>query len=137
MSSQASGWQHLESEIVFRPIGHVENSIDEPRAPDDIRAVESRIIIDPALIDGLTGLQAGRQLVVVFHFHRSTGYDLCQHPQGDAERSKRGVFALRSPHRPNPIGITVVTLLALEQNVLHVRGLDAINGTPVLDLKPD
>jgi len=136
MSSQASYWQHPKAEIVFQPIGHIENSIDEPRASADIRAVESRIVIDPALIDGLTGLQIGQQLVVVFHFHQSIDYDLCQHPQGNTGRPKRGVFALRSPRRPNPIGITVVKLSAIEQNVLHVRGLDAINGTPVLDLKP-
>lgn len=73
--------------------------------------------------------------MVVFYFHRSQGYDLCQHPRGDQSRPQRGVFALRSPRRPNPIGVTEVELMAVERNVLRVRGLDAINGTPVLDLK--
>jgi tRNA-Thr(GGU) m(6)t(6)A37 methyltransferase TsaA len=74
--------------------------------------------------------------MVVFYFHRSQGYDLTQHPRGDPRRPKRGVFTLRSPRRPNPIGVTVVDLVAIEGNVLRVRGLDAINGTPVLDIKP-
>jgi tRNA (Thr-GGU) A37 N-methylase len=70
-----------------------------------------------------------------FYFHRSAGYELSQHPRGDRTRPKRGVFTLRSPRRPNPIGVTVVDLLGVEGNVLRVRGLDACNGTPILDLK--
>ena len=61
---------------------------------------------------------------------------MLQHPRGDKSRPKRGVFALRSPYRPNHIGLTEVELLAINGNVLSVRGLDAINETPVLDLKP-
>ena len=126
----------LEEAIVYRAIGHVENEFDEPAAPYKIRAVESRIVLDPSLEQGLRGLGPGRQIMVIFYFHRSQGFDLLQHPQGDRSRPRRGVFALRSPYRPNPIGVTVVDLVALEGNVLRVRGLDAINGTPVLDLKP-
>ena len=76
------------------------------------------------MINGLTGLQIDQQLVVVFHFHQSIDYDLCQHPQGNTERPKRGVFALRSPRRPNPIGITVVKLLAIEQNAWILASRD-------------
>jgi tRNA (adenine37-N6)-methyltransferase len=125
-----------EQTITFHVIGHVENSFDDPAAPDLIRAAASRIVLDPQLVAGLQGLQPGQQLMVIFYFHRSQGYELQQHPRGDRSRSRRGVFALRSPRRPNPIGVTVVELLALEENVLHVRGLDAINGTPLLDIKP-
>lgn len=119
-----------------RSIGHVENEFDQPAAPDQIRMVESRLILDPALVEGLQGLEAGQQIMVVFYFHRSKGFDLLQHPRGDQNRPRRGVFALRSPRRPNPIGVTVVELLGIDGNVLRVRGLDAIAGTPVLDLKP-
>lgn len=122
--------------IVFEAIGYVENTFDEPVAPDEIRSVESRIILDPALTDGLLGLEPGQQIMVVFYFHRSQGDDLRQHPRGDRSRPQRGVFALRSPRRPNPIGVTIVDLVAIEGNVLRVQSLDAINGTPVLDLKP-
>ena len=78
----------------------------------------------------------GQKIAVIFYLHRSQGFDLLQHPQGDGRRPRRGVFALRSPLRPNPIGLTVVDLVAVEGNVVRVQGLDAINGTPVLDLKP-
>jgi L-fuculose-phosphate aldolase len=87
------------------------------------------------LLQGLTGLEAGQEIMVVFYFHRSQGYELLQHPRGDRSRPRRGVFALHSPSRPNPIGVTVAELIAVEKNVLRVRGLDALNGTPVLDLK--
>jgi tRNA-Thr(GGU) m(6)t(6)A37 methyltransferase TsaA len=120
----------------FRAIGHVKNEFAEPAAPEQIRSAEARIILDPALIEGLSGLEAGQQIMVIFYFHRSEGYDLLQHPRGDQSRPLHGVFALRSPRRPNPIGVTVAELVSIEGNVLHVRGLDAIDGTPVLDLKP-
>ena len=121
--------------IVYHAIGRVENVFDEPAPPPDIRAVESRIVLNPSLVEGLQGLEAGLQVMVIFYFDRSQGFDLLQHPQGDESRPRRGVFALHSPRRPNPIGVTVVDVLAVEGNVLRVHGLDAINGTPVLDLK--
>ena len=125
-----------ESTVTYRAIGHVENGFQEPAAPEAIEAAESRIVLDPALVEGLQGLEPGQQVLVLFHCHRSQGYDLLQHPRGDPAQPKRGVFALRSPHRPNPIAVTTVALVAIEGNVLHVRGLDAIAGTPVLDIKP-
>jgi tRNA-Thr(GGU) m(6)t(6)A37 methyltransferase TsaA len=122
--------------IAYEPIGHVENGFDEFAASQELRSSESCIVLNPDLTEGLAGLVPGQRVMVVFHLHRSQGYDLRQHPRGDVNRPKRGVFTLRSPRRPNPIGVTVVDLLAIEGNVLRVRGLDAINGTPVLDLKP-
>jgi len=122
--------------VTFYPIGYVENEFDEPTAPEDIRSVESRIILDPYLVEGLSGIEACQQIMVIFYFHRSEGYNLLQHPRGDQSRPECGVFSLRSPNRPNPIGVTNVDLIGIEGNVLRVRGLDAIDGTPVLDLKP-
>ena len=124
-----------EKAITYNTIGHVENAVDEPAAPDQIKAIESRIVLDPMLAEGLQGLEAGQRLMVVFYFHRAQEYELRQHPRGDRTRELRGVFALHSPHRPNPIGVTTVDLVEVAGNVLTVRGLDAINGTPVLDLK--
>lgn len=122
--------------ISFRVIGRVENKFDQSNALDQIRSSEARIVLDPLLVDGLKGLEPGQQIMVLFYFHLSDGYDLLQHPRGNRSRPKRGVFALRSPRRPNPIGVTVAELVDIEGNVLTVRGLDAIDGTPVLDLKP-
>ena len=123
--------------VVFHAIGIVQNKFDQPTDPDKLRSSKSEIVIDPALADGLIGLGPGQKIMVIFFFHQSPGdYDLRQHPRGDQDRPLRGVFALRSPHRPNAIGVTVVDLLGVERNVLHVHGLDALNGTPVLDIKP-
>ncbi len=117
-------------------IGYVKSDADESTSPDAWASVESRIVLDPAFTEGLTGLEAGKEILVVFWFDRSKGFDLMQHPKGDTSRPKRGVFTLRSPHRPNPIGVSQVQLLGIEGNVLRVRGLDAFDGTPVLDIKP-
>jgi tRNA-Thr(GGU) m(6)t(6)A37 methyltransferase TsaA len=122
-------------DICYRPIGYVENEVVEPVGPDGMRDIESRIVLDPELSQGLQGLESGQRLMVLFHFHRSEGYDLLQHPRGDTSRPKRGVFALHTPRRPNRIGVTTVDLLEVKGNVLRVRGLDAIHGTPVLDIK--
>jgi tRNA-Thr(GGU) m(6)t(6)A37 methyltransferase TsaA len=119
----------------FKPIGIVRNKFSEPTNPDILKASTSRIEIEPELMDGLTGLSSGSKVLVIFYFHKSEGYELLQHPRGDQTRPLRGVFALHSPHRPNPIGVTEVELLEVQDNVLTVRGLDAIDGTPVLDLK--
>jgi len=124
------------SVVTFKAIGYVQNAFLEPAAPEKIREAESQIFLNPDLVEGLHGLQPGTQLAVIFYFHRSEDYELRQHPRGDQSRPKRGVFSLRSPKRPNPIGMTVVDLIEIKNNVLLVRGLDAINGTPVLDLKP-
>jgi tRNA-Thr(GGU) m(6)t(6)A37 methyltransferase TsaA len=125
-----------EESVVLRPIGYVESSFDEPTVPDELRAAESLIVLDPAYVEGLQGLEVGQSIMVIFYFHRAQAYALRQHPRGDVSRPMQGVFSLRSPRRPSPIGVTVVDLLAVDENVLRVRGLDAINGTPVLDLKP-
>jgi tRNA-Thr(GGU) m(6)t(6)A37 methyltransferase TsaA len=125
-----------EDTFSFRTIGYVENEFQEPTNPDTLRASTSRIVLTPNLVEGLTGLEPGMHVLVTYVFHRAEGFDLLQHPRGDHRRPKRGVFALHSPNRPNPIGITEVELLAIKRNILIVRGLDAINGTPVLDIKP-
>lgn len=120
----------------FKAIGYVENTFQALIDKDRLKTSPSRIVLDQDLVEGLTGMEPGMALLVVFIFHQAGGYELLQHPRGDHNLPKRGVFTLRSPHRPNPIGITQVELLAVEGHVLTVLGLDAFNGTPVLDLKP-
>jgi tRNA-Thr(GGU) m(6)t(6)A37 methyltransferase TsaA len=119
-----------------RPIGVVENGLPlgTPRAL--LQEAESRILIDEEFAPGLKGLEGEPRILVLFAFHLSEGWDLLQHPRGDTTRERRGVFALRSPRRPNPLGAAEVDLLALDGNTLVVRGLDAVDGTPVLDIKP-
>jgi tRNA-Thr(GGU) m(6)t(6)A37 methyltransferase TsaA len=122
--------------ITFHSIGIVENGLPYGTLGDTLRASESRILLNPELTQGLQDLEKEPRILIVFHFHHSRDWDLLQHPRGDQSRPARGVFALRSPRRPNGIGVTEVDLLDIQDNVLTVRGLDAVDGTPVLDLKP-
>ena len=127
---------HKEKPIVFYPIGVIKNKFDETSQKSQLKTGQSQIILDSTLTRGLQGLEPGQSLMVLFHLNRVRDFELLQHPQGDQERPKRGVFSLRSPRRPNPIGVTVVELISIDENLLIVRGLDAFDGTPVLDLKP-
>ena len=125
-----------EKPIIFHPIGVIRNKFDETSQKSQIKTGQSQIILDSTLARGLQGLEPGQRLMVLFHLDRILDFELLQHPRGDRERPKRGVFNLRSPRRPNPIGVTVVELISIDENVLMVRGLDAFDGSPVLDLKP-
>ena len=122
--------------ITLTPIGHVESDFSGPASPEEMRQHHSRLVLRPEFAAGLEGLAAGDRIVVLFYFHRSEGYSLRQHPRGDISRPPRGLFALRSPRRPNPIGVTVARIEAVEGNVLQVSGLDALDGSPLLDIKP-
>lgn len=84
---------------------------------------------------GLADIEGFSHLFVLWEFDRSAGYDLTAHPPTD-EKRPHGVFATRSPRRPNPIGLTVVELLGRDSATLRVRGVDMLDGTPVLDIKP-
>jgi tRNA-Thr(GGU) m(6)t(6)A37 methyltransferase TsaA len=124
------------SSLTLTPIGHVENGLPLGTPGEVLKASEARIVIDPELVSGLDQLEREDRILVIFHFHLSRAYELRQHPRGDTTRPLRGVFALRSPRRPNPIGVTEVELVEIRGNVLTVKGLDAVDHTPVLDLKP-
>lgn len=122
--------------LTLRPIGVVENGLPLGTPKATLQEAESTLRLEAELVPGLDGLEKEPRILVVFHFHLSQGYELHQHPRGDTTRPIRGVFALRSPRRPNLIGVTEVELLGIQGNLLRVRGLDAVDGTPILDLKP-
>jgi len=122
--------------ITLHPIGYVERDEgDEGLSGDELRARPARIVLDPALAEGLLGLEQGSDIVVLYYLHQSTGDGLQVHPRGDPTRPLRGVFATRSPRRPNPIAVTTARVRRVEGNVLEVVGLDALDGSPVLDIK--
>jgi tRNA-Thr(GGU) m(6)t(6)A37 methyltransferase TsaA len=121
-----------------RRIGWVRSPVQEP-IDADWGAVESRIVLEPDLQPGLRGLEAFSHVVVVVWLHGARfepSRHLLRRPRGLAELPEIGIFAQRAKDRPNPLGVSVVPLLAVEPDGLRVRGLDAIDGTPVLDLKP-
>lgn len=118
------------------PIGYVERDAgDAGLSGEDLRERSARIVLDTSLTDGLLGLEPGSDIVVLFYLHRAASDILQVHPRGDPSRPLRGVFAVRSPVRPNPIALTTVRIQRIEGNVLQVVGLDALDGSPVLDIK--
>jgi tRNA-Thr(GGU) m(6)t(6)A37 methyltransferase TsaA len=105
----------------------------------DWREFVSEIHIAPHLVDGLRGLDENSHITVIFYLHKSRfdpDLDLVRRPMDREDLPMLGVFATRSNYRPNYIALTTVELLAVEGGVLKVRGLDALDGTPVLDIKP-
>lgn len=117
----------------LKDIGLVRNDFEEPEGPDVMRDSESVIEVHPEYEEGLYGIESNNFLQIVFHLHLSDRYELVAPRRHGSER---GVFASRSPHRPSPVGATVVELLERNENELKVHGLDAVNGTPVIDIKP-
>jgi tRNA-Thr(GGU) m(6)t(6)A37 methyltransferase TsaA len=122
-----------------RPIGFIRSPYREtsaiPKGPGARHDAEGAIELLREFEPGLKDIDGFSHLYVLWEFDRSGGFDLIAHPPTD-EKRPHGVFATRSPRRPNPIGLTVVELLAREGATLHVRGVDMLDGTPVLDIKP-
>ena len=123
-------------EIRFKAIGVVRNEIKK-RGRHDTGGIVSEIVIDPALTEALDNLDEFSHIIVIYFIHQShRPAPMKVHPRYSKEITPVGVFASRSPDRPNPLGKTTVKLLERRDNVLKVQGLDAIDGTPVIDIKP-
>ena len=121
-----------------RPIGFVSspytNSGEIPKGLGAKHEAEGSLKILPEFELGLTDIEGFSHLVIIWEFDRSQGFELLGTPPSDDR--PHGVFATRSPRRPNPIGLTVVELLRREGPIVHVRGLDMLDGTPIIDIKP-
>ncbi len=124
--------------IKLRPIGYVSTPYHETKEiPKGLGAkhdIEGVLKILPEFEAGLLDIEGFSHLFVIWTFDRSQGFDLMAHPPSDDR--PHGVFATRSPQRPNPIALTVVELLRRNGGELHVRGVDMLDGTPILDIKP-
>jgi len=124
--------------IAMNPIGRVlspyKNPQDVPRGLGAKHEVEGVLEIAPEFEAGLADIEGFSHLYVIWAFDRSSGYELTATPPTD--NRPHGVFATRSPFRPNPIGLTVVSLLRRDATRLHIRGVDMLDGTPILDIKP-
>ncbi len=126
--------------IVMTPIGRVEGGRDVPE-DDDWGGSRARIVLDPERFDdeALMGLETFSHAEIVYVFDKVTDDQIvtgARHPRGNKAWPKIGIFAQRGKNRPNRIGVTVCEVVAVDGRVLEVRGLDAIDGTPVLDIKP-
>jgi tRNA-Thr(GGU) m(6)t(6)A37 methyltransferase TsaA len=123
----------------LRPIGRVESPLtDRAAAPKqgDEGAPRARVVFLPEFREAASGLREGDEVLVLTWLHLGRRDVLSVHPRGDAKRPLTGVFATRSPDRPNPIGLHAVVIEAVEEDAITVRDLEAIDGTPVLDVKP-
>ncbi len=124
--------------ISLQPIGilycDLNNAHNAPKSTRESNE-EGVIEIEPKYIAGLDGISAGSSILVLFWFDQAKRDVLHVHPKGNKNIPKRGVFATHSPMRPNPIAISKLKVLHLEGNRLTVQGIDAINNTPVLDIK--
>lgn len=126
------------ADFPFRPIGFVRSPHRErasvPKGLGARHRAEGWLEVQPELAAGLQDIEGFSHLYVLWVFHQSDGFELVGTPPSDGR--PHGVFATRSPRRPNPIGLTVVELVEREGRRLRVRGLDMIDGTPILDIKP-
>jgi tRNA-Thr(GGU) m(6)t(6)A37 methyltransferase TsaA len=125
--------------ITLKPIGHVESSLSDrdtaPRQGDE-GAPDAWLVFDAAVREGLRDLEVGADAILLTWFDRARRDVLTLHPRGDVSRPATGVFSTRSPDRPNPIGLHRVTILAIDGLRVQVRNLEALNGTPIVDVKP-
>lgn len=123
--------------IEIKPIGFVSTNLKKIPRHWTISDAVGTLIIDEKYLEGLQDIKPGQRVVVIFQFHKSPAFTpafLIQKPSHHNE--KRGVFSICSPIRPNPIGMSILEVLSVRANKVYVKGLDMLNGTPVLDIKP-
>ena len=127
----------MASELTLKAIGVVRNKL-KPATECDWEKITSEIVIDSRLTETLDGLEGFSHIIVLYWMHQAACGEvpLKVHPMGTPELPLVGLFATRSPDRPNPIGKATVRLLQRRGNILRVKGLDAFDGTPVIDIKP-
>jgi tRNA-Thr(GGU) m(6)t(6)A37 methyltransferase TsaA len=126
------------TDIRYKPIGVIRTPFPSPNGVPiqaaAARGIVGRVEMDPGIVDGLTDLEGFSHVILIYHFHEAKAASLRVTPFLDSV--ERGVFATRSPARPNAIGISVVRLLGIEGNVICVENVDIVDGTPLLDIKP-
>jgi tRNA (adenine37-N6)-methyltransferase len=123
--------------IELRPIGFVRTDAEELPRHWSVSEVEGTLVIDEEYSEGLRDVRPGQRIVVIFHFHKSPRFspEFLRQTSGQDGR-EAGVFSLCSPIRPNPVGMSVLEVLGVRDANVDVRRLDALDGTPILDIKP-
>ena len=121
--------------ITIKPIGFVKNNIKEPRFGNFTDEV-SKIIVSKKFTKALTGIEDYSHIIIVYWMDKTKDYVNTHRPQGNPRVPIVGIFACRCPQRPNPIGITTVKLISHQGNKIKIKGLDILNGTSIIDIKP-
>jgi len=126
------------NEIKYKPIGVIHSPFKEPKGtpiqPAGAKGTDGIVEIFPEYAEGLKDVEGFSHIILLYHFHLSKRSALIAKPYMDNEM--HGVFAMRGPNRPNPVGISVVRLAKVEGNMLHIQDVDIVDGTPLLDVKP-
>ncbi|MBU1195830.1 MAG: tRNA (N6-threonylcarbamoyladenosine(37)-N6)-methyltransferase TrmO [Proteobacteria bacterium] len=124
--------------IEIFPIGTIHTPFESlegmPIQPSEASDVEGTVVLEPEYEQGLTDIEGFSHIMLLFWLHKSKGYDLMVKPFLDDQ--KRGLFSTRAPRRPNPVGLSIVRLLDRKGPVLTVKGIDILNNTPLIDIKP-
>jgi tRNA-Thr(GGU) m(6)t(6)A37 methyltransferase TsaA len=124
--------------IIYKPIGVIHSPFKEPKGTpiqsSSAKGIRGEVEIFPEYVDGLQDVDGFSHIILIYHFHLSKKTSLKAKPFMDD--TPHGIFAIRGPSRPNPIGISIVRLIKVEKNILYVQDLDIIDGTPLLDIKP-
>lgn len=128
----------MTEEILFKPIGYIRTPFSNregmPIQPPGGRGIRGEVVLDPLYVEGLKDLEGFSHVYLLYYFHCLKGHKLTVTPFMDS--CERGLFSTRAPCRPNPIGLSVVRLIELRDNILIVEDVDIIDGTPLLDIKP-
>ena len=128
----------MTDNITYKPIGVVHSPFSEtkgmPIQPSGAKGIKGTVELLPEYAEGLQDLEGFSHIILIYHLHLSTSFSLKVKPFLDNQL--RGVFATRAPRRPNPIGLSVLRLIKIEGNMLHVEDIDILDGTPLLDIKP-
>ena len=124
-------------EIAFEPIGFVKTQERNIPRHWSVSDAEGEIIIDEKYIEGLKDIKQGQQIIVIFYFHKSPAFNSSYLVQKPPHKDRAmGVFSTCSPVRPNPLGFSILEVTGIKANIVSVKGIDMIDGTPVLDIKP-
>jgi tRNA-Thr(GGU) m(6)t(6)A37 methyltransferase TsaA len=125
-------------EVKYRPIGIIHSPFKKPKGtpiqPAGAKGINGTVEVFPEYAEGLKDVEGFSYIILIYHFHLSKRASLTVKPFMDDE--VRGIFGMRGPSRPNPIGLSVVRLNRIEQSILHIQDVDIVDGTPLLDIKP-
>jgi tRNA-Thr(GGU) m(6)t(6)A37 methyltransferase TsaA len=128
-----------EGPFIVEPIGRVESPlVDRDQAPlqGDEGAPDAWLVFEPGMREALRNLEVGTDVILLTWLDRARRDVLSVHPRGDLDRPREGVFSTRSPDRPNPVGLHRVTIVSIDDTRFRVKNLEALDGTPIVDVKP-
>ena len=124
-------------EIVFKPIGYIKSKYETvenmPKSTREGMDDEGELIVNEEYLESMSSMKAGQEYMVIFYFHKSKGFKQKVPFRGDGPIT--GLFSTHAPHRPNPIGVSIIKVKEINGNVIKFNGVDMLNNTPVLDIK--